>query len=356
MKKLVSIIIVNFNQNDYNPVIIDCLKTLTTQTYTNFEVIIADNGSDYELFLQLKKDLTQFEGEIRIQLIRIEQNLFFAGGNNKAIKNSAGDYVCLLNSDTEVNPNFIESMVNFLEEYPDAGFICPKIKAHKNKDILWYAGANIDLRNKKLIKIRGQWERDPLNLRYNKISETDFAAGTAVFVRRKVLAKIGLMDEIFFMYHEDPDWNIRAQRKGYRSFYVPTTFVYHKVSRQRKKKWALLNSYFVHRNLQILIWKHAKFSSLLIFYIIFFITNVIDLIAYLILSISPDFVYNYFYHQLNLPYKNKKHYNYAGYLRLKSLIQGFIIGFKRRIGRSCKKDLLKDYHFIIKHQKIINKL
>ncbi|MHA1729901.1 MAG: glycosyltransferase family 2 protein, partial [Promethearchaeota archaeon] len=48
MKKLVSIIIVNFNQNDYNPVIIDCLKSLTSQTYTNFEVIIADNGSDYE--------------------------------------------------------------------------------------------------------------------------------------------------------------------------------------------------------------------------------------------------------------------------------------------------------------------
>ncbi|GAH67190.1 unnamed protein product, partial [marine sediment metagenome] len=109
MKRLVSIIILNYNKHQYT---LDCLRSLTNQTYKNFEVILVDNGSEYNLFLKLKKELEYFKKLIEINVIRNKLNLFFAGGNNKAIKIANGEYICLLNNDTIVEPNFIENMVN----------------------------------------------------------------------------------------------------------------------------------------------------------------------------------------------------------------------------------------------------
>ena len=116
MENLVSIIIVNFNRNDYT---IDCLNSLKNQTYRNFEVILIDNGSKYEQYLKLRKEIAKFKKILNINLIRNNISLYFCGGNNKGIKNANGKYLCLLNNDTEVESNFIEKMVKFLEENID---------------------------------------------------------------------------------------------------------------------------------------------------------------------------------------------------------------------------------------------
>ena len=94
MNKLVSIIILNYNKYELT---IDCLKSLTNQTYKNFEVIIVDNGSKYQFFLNLKKELSNFKDKININLIRNKKNLYFGAGNNKAIKRANGYFICLLN-------------------------------------------------------------------------------------------------------------------------------------------------------------------------------------------------------------------------------------------------------------------
>jgi hypothetical protein len=282
--------------------------------------------------------------------------LFFAGGNNKAIKISRGSILCLLNNDTVVLPQFIEKMVEFLENNPRAGFICPKIKSFSNRKFIWYAGGNISLKYEKLIKIRGRWELDPSDQKYNEISVTDFAAGTSLFFKKELIEKIGMMDEIFFMYHEDPDWNLRAQKIGYKNYYVPTTTVYHKVSPSRGKRFALFNTYLIHRNLQILAWKNLNYLRILLFYVKYCIVNAFEVTSYLLLSAFPDILYQFLSRKLKLPYKNKKLYIYAAYLRCKSLGQGFIIGLRRRTHRSCGKYLIRDYNFIIKQQRIINSI
>ena len=227
MKKLVSIIIVNYNKNQDT---LDCLKSLKNQTYNNFEILLVDNGSEYNSFLELKKELKQFKDDLEIALIRNKVNLYFAGGNNKAIKIADGEYICLLNNDTVVSPDFIEKMVEFLEENSDAGMISPKIKVYKNKNYLWYAGAYVNLRKASVSRLRGRWEYDPQNQKYNKVMLTDYAAGTALFLKKEVIKKIGLLDESFFMYYEETDWNLRAKKKGYKIYYVPTTIIYHNVT------------------------------------------------------------------------------------------------------------------------------
>jgi len=324
MKKLASIIILNFNNYHYT---INCLFSLSKQTYPNYEIIVVDNGSKYELYLEFKNQLKQFDSKFKMNLIRNKYNLYFSAGNNKAIKEAKGDYICLLNYDTIVKPDFIEKMVDFLEKTPDAGMITPKIKIYKDKRILWNTGAYINFRSGIVIGNRGYLEYDPLNHKYNEIEPIDFAPGTAVFLKKDLIESVGLMDEIFFMYHEDPDWNFRAKKKGYVSYYVPTTIVYHDVSRIGDKKREIFNYHFFSRNSQIFVWKHAVFLDILIFYYIFSIMNF----------------------GLTFLYILKRKFKLA-FLQLNSMWQGFKIGVKRRTNRSCKKNMIKDYIFIKKIQ------
>ena len=96
MQKLVSIIIINYNSNVDT---IECLKSLRNQTYKDFEILLVDNGSKNDIFLNLIEGLKQFDHELTINLIRNENNLYFGAGNNKAIKMARGEYICLLNKD-----------------------------------------------------------------------------------------------------------------------------------------------------------------------------------------------------------------------------------------------------------------
>ncbi len=324
MGKLVSVIILNYNNYICT---LDCLESLTHQNYSNFEVILVDNGSKYNLFLGLKNQIKKFNDSLNLRLIRNNLNLFFVSGCNMAIKIAKGDYICLLNHDVIARPDFFEKMVDFLDSHPDAGMITPKIRVYKDKAILWNTGAYLNFKSAIVIGNRGYLEYDPQNLKYNNIETIGFAPGTAVFTKREVVEKIGLMDEIFFMYHEDPDWNLRAQMKGFKSYFVPTTTVYHNIPRIISEDRMRFNHHFFTRNSQILVWKHAKFIDILIFYYIFSIFN---------LGI-------FFLNVLTRKFKSIS-------IRLNSIWQGFRIGLKRRTNRSCKKNMISDYKYVRKIQ------
>ncbi|MFX1470412.1 MAG: glycosyltransferase family 2 protein, partial [Promethearchaeota archaeon] len=238
-----------------------------------------------------------------------------------------GEYICLLNNDTEVLPDFIEKMVDFLEKHPNAGMISPKIKLFPEKQYIWNAGNQINFRNASVGINRGYLEFDPDDQKYTEIESNDFAAGTALFVRKKYLEKIGLIDEIYFMYWEDPDWNFRAKALGYESYYVPTTIVYHKIPINDNMSFRrqIFNDYFFKRNKQIIVWKFASLKELIIFYLNFTQGTFFEIIKKLWHLAFPYLIIN-----------------------LKSLWHGFRIGLKRRTHRSCKKYLIKDYFYIQK--------
>jgi len=326
MEKLVSIIIVNFNNHKYT---IECLKSLRNQTYKKIEILLMDNGSKYDLFLKLKNQLEQFKNDLFIDLIRSESNLYFGAGNNKAIRRARGEYICLLNNDTEVLPDFTEKMVDFLEKNPHVGMISPKIKLFPDKDYIWTTGGQVDFRTSGVVTNRGYLKLDPEDQQYNKIEPIDFAPGTALFVRKNYLEKIGLIDEIYFMYWEDPDWNFRAKELGYESYYVPTTIVYHKIpiNRSLNDKRQIFNDFFFKRNKQIFVWKFATIKELILFYLKFSIAIFFEFIR-------------------KLRRKDIK----VLILNTISLWQGFRIGLKRRTHRSCRKYLINDFYYIKKLQ------
>lgn len=326
MEKLVSLILINYNDYKYT---IECLESLSNQIFKNFEVLLVDNGSKLELFLGLKGELDRFRNKLNINLIRIKNNLYFGAGNNKAIKMAKGEYICLLNNDTEVMPDFIEKMVDFLEKNPQVGMIAPKIKLFPRKELIWTTGGQVNFKSGEVVTNRGYLKLDPNNKMYNKIEPIDFAPGTALFVRKSYLEKIGLIDEIYFMYWEDPDWNFRAKKIGYESYYVPTTIVYHKIPilRSIHDKRQIFNNFFFKRNKQIFVWKFAPLKNLAIFYFKF------------IYGLSVEFIKYIFRKEFALLYTN-----------LVALWKGFRIGLKRRTHHSCKKNLIKDYYYVQKLQ------
>jgi len=329
MEKLVTIIIINYNSYKYT---IECLESLKSQNYKNFDVILVDNGSNYDIFQELKEKLEQFKNYLKINLIRSKKNLYFGAGNNKAIKMAKGEYVCLLNNDTEVMPNFIKEMVNFLEKNPQVGMIAPKIKLFPKKELIWTTGGQVDFNTGDVVTNRGYLKSDPENKMYNKIEPIDFAPGTALFIRKMYLEEIGLIDEIYFMYWEDPDWNFRAKKLGYESYYVPTTIVYHKIPilRSAYDKRQIFNDFFFKRNKQIFVWKFASLKEVAKFYYLLFHVLFFDSIRNL-----------------------KRKEFFILYLALVALWKGFRIGFRRRTNRSCKKQIVKDYKFAIKLQNLL---
>jgi len=324
MDKLISVIIINYN--NYIDTL-DCLKSLQNQLYKNYEIILLDNGSNYESYVNLKKVIKPYIKTLNINLFRNNLNVYFASANNKAINISNGTYICLLNNDTLVSDNYLEELINFYDKYPNAGMISPKIKVNDNKDYIWYAGAIINYRNVNIAKLRGFWEYDRSNDKYLNITKTDYAAGTTLFFKREIIEKVGFLDEIFFMYYEEVDWNLRAKKLGYHNYYLPKTIVYHKVPPLNNKQ-SLFKWFFTNRNSQIIVWKHSQRKDLLVFYIQFIKKNLKNL---------KNILRNCGYYIL--------------YIQIHSIYQGFRIGLKKRMNCSCKKHLVQDFKFISKNQK-----
>ena len=137
------------------------------------------------------------------------------------------DYVFLLNNDTVVDRELLDSLTAVAESNLQIGIVGPKICYYDQQDKLWYAGA----REQWLRRIPATVGLDQLDQgQYDQARETDYVYGTAMLIRREVLAAVGELDERFFAYHEDADFCLRARQAGYRCLYDPAGIVWHKVS------------------------------------------------------------------------------------------------------------------------------
>lgn len=247
----VSIITVNYNQTR---VTMDLLASLRKVTYPNYEVIVVDNASPDGDARRILKEHPE------VRLLESGENLGFAGGNNLGIRASSGEYIMLLNNDTEVDPGFLEPMVNKCLEDPGIGAVSPKIYFHHTPGMLQYTGltamSKLTIRNKGLgfgQMDHGQFDRD---------SETSFAHGAAMMVPRKVIREVGLMAEVFFLYYEEMDWGQRIRDAGYRIFYVHDAVVYHKESVSTGKE-SPLKTYYMNRARLIYLRRNVRGASCL---------------------------------------------------------------------------------------------
>lgn len=217
-----SIVIVSLNGEKVLPI---CMNALFKTNYKNFEVILVDNGSTDRTSEVVKT------GWKEVKIIRSEKNLGFAGGNNLGIRSAKGDCIVLLNDDTEVHPEWLNAFEEIFSKYNDAGILGCKLLYPDNKT-LQHAGGWIEPNG--LTHHFGYGEED--NGQYDYVKECEYVTGAAYAIKREVVEKIGLLDAKFFpIYFEEIDYCKRAQKKGYRIFYVPKAVVIHHESRTTNK-------------------------------------------------------------------------------------------------------------------------
>lgn len=254
VQPLVSVITLNWNGLE---VTTELLRSIQKHnTYPNIEVIVVDNASTVDPTPALS---LVYPG---LKLIRNQQNLGFSAGNNVGIRAAKGDYLFIINNDTEFTPGLIEGLLEVFSKYPDAGIASPKFHYFFHKGTIEYAGyqsVNIFTGRNGMI---GCKEKD--EGQYNEIMPTHYAHGGAMMVPRKVIEEVGLLHEGFFLYYEEFDWCNQIKKKGYKVYYQPKSLIYHKESMTTGKE-SPLKTYYITRNRILYMRRNVPLPGLLVF-------------------------------------------------------------------------------------------
>lgn len=253
----VSIITINFNGT---PVTADLLRSLEKITYPSIEVIVVDN-SNKELGHQLPIDFPW------IKYIETGENLGFAGGNNRGIEAATGEYLFLLNNDTEVDPGFLEPLIARFETDSKIGVVCPKILYFDEPDTIQFAGFSpISPITGRGFSI-GYLEKD--KGQHDTAMPTSRAHGAAMMFSREAFDKVGFMAVLFFLYYEEMDYCERFVRAGYSIWYEPASRIWHKESISTGKG-STLKTYYYSRNRLLYLRRNTFSSQRILMYLYYF--------------------------------------------------------------------------------------
>ena len=202
----------------------------TSQSRLNFELIIVDNGSSDNTATMLQ---TEFPAA---RLILNGRNDGFARPINRALRESQGRYMLVLNPDTIILPGAINELVNYMDSQPEVGVCGPKVL---NRDgslqkacrrgvsrpgaaFSYFSGLSSLFPHSKFF---GGYLLNYLD--ENEVHEVDGVSGSCMLIRRQVMQQIGLFDELFFAYQEDADYCFQAKKAGWKIVYLPTAQIIH---------------------------------------------------------------------------------------------------------------------------------
>jgi GT2 family glycosyltransferase len=255
MSSTVTVIILNWNGQEY---LAGCLPPLFAQTFTDFTVVVVDNGSTDGSVAFVRQRFPQ------VQLIENRVNLGFAAANNQAIRATQSEFVALLNNDTQVDRTWLAALVNALRADPGCGMAAAKMLLADQPGVIDSAGIAIDRTG----LAWGITESGP--------HEIFGPSGGAALYRRAMLDEIGLLDEDFFAYLEDVDLAWRAQWAGWRAVYVPEAVVLHRHS-ATSNRIPHLKSRLLGRNKIWLLAKNYPYPQVLWYLPLIFLYEILAL-------------------------------------------------------------------------------
>jgi GT2 family glycosyltransferase len=248
---IISILHFNNDKDTFN-----CLNSLLDLNLSgiNLKTYVLDNGSKQALELPTHKYDT-----LSLTVIRNPENSGFTGGHNLVfgkVEDMDFDYFMILNNDTIVEKNLLKELVVTIQK-EEVGAVVPKIyftrghEYHKDRysendlgKVFWYAGGYMDWDNV-ASKHRGVDEVD--HGQFCEEEEIGFATGACLLMRKKLIKKIGLFDEKYFLYYEDADLTQRIQKSGYKIFYNPKAILWHN-NAGSSSSGSALHDYYLTRN------------------------------------------------------------------------------------------------------------
>lgn len=227
----ITIVIVNFNVREY---LLDCLKSVYDHLSMSCEVIVVDNAStdgSVEAIKSLYPQVTLMENKV---------NKGFPAANNQAFEIAKGQYIFMLNPDAVLFEDTLSLLWKFMEEHPEVDIIAPRLLNSDGsfQQSVWRfptVGSIVAemLYLRPLLKSKNYADQD-----LTKTFAAESFSGAAIFFRRTVLGKIGLLDESLF-WIEDVDFCYRAAMAGLKCVYLPQATAVHHISKSAKKNYTV---------------------------------------------------------------------------------------------------------------------
>ncbi|MBN1933985.1 MAG: glycosyltransferase family 2 protein [Anaerolineae bacterium] len=281
-----SIVIVNWNVRD---LLRACLNSILSQarlvsqytwelvstTYT-CEILVVDSASSDDSAAMVEREFPA------IRLWASDANLGYAGGNNLGIGYSRGQYVLLLNPDTVVRPGALQTMTAYLDAHPDVGVLGPRLYYPGGTPLGETQSSRRRFPTFEIALIEStfleQWfPNHPALKRYRVLDqpddatcEVDWVTGACLLVRKTVIDQVGLIDENYFMYSEELDWQKRIRQAGWRVVYLPQAEVIHYEGKSSEQVAAFRDIRFQKSKILYFKRHHGKFVGEMIRYWLLF--------------------------------------------------------------------------------------
>jgi GT2 family glycosyltransferase len=254
---MVAVVIVNYNSaSDVER----CLKSLSKLSYKRFFTIIVDgaspDGSGELLRAQLSSE--------QVDVVLNPENSGFAASSNLGIRLALArdaQFVWLLNPDTEVDRESLNSLLEASSQYPEAAAFGSKVYYGSGhlpdsvkegaEEIIWCAGGSLEHVTQS-VEMRGNHEPD--RGQYDQDVECDYLPGCSLFIRSSVLEEVGVLPEEYFMYFEETEWCRQVRRTGGTLMFIPDSKVWHYTSDSKMQSPSTI--YYYNRN-QMLFWYRA---------------------------------------------------------------------------------------------------
>jgi GT2 family glycosyltransferase len=235
----------------------ECLRSLMGQTTENLRTVLVDNASS-------DGASSLFRGEFPgLVILRTETNLGWAGGNNLGIRHAiqhGAERIVLINNDAVADATLIERLNASGDAHPDFGILGPVVRDMDPPNDVQTDGFMFnDPKNRGFFRRRFVSLGESHPHEKPRVVETDVVMGCCFWLRKIVVDKIGLIDERYFLIHEETDYCLRAHRSGFKVGVLPESLVRHRKSpsfreaeRRAGKPWQV---YFDVRNLALLVSK-----------------------------------------------------------------------------------------------------
>ena len=232
------VVIVNYRVTD---LAIDCLHSVAKEVegVANTHVAICENGTGDDSAERIQGAIDDNGWASWCTLTALDVNLGFTGGNNAILRpamhsEERPEYVLLLNSDTIVRPNAFRALVDFMDANPTVGIAgsrledpdgTPQRSAFRFQSPLGEFEGNLKLGL--VSKLLHRWTVAPPVV--DHAFETDWVSGASMIIRRETMEATGLLDEGYYTYFDDIDYCLNAHKRGWPTWYVPTSRVVHLV-------------------------------------------------------------------------------------------------------------------------------
>jgi GT2 family glycosyltransferase len=257
--KSVSIVVLSYNSRED---LVECIPSLLSQTYQDFEIIVVDNASidKCEEFIRVNYP------EIRV--VQTGKNLGYPAGNNAGFQVAEGQYIVVLNPDTITDPEWLATLIKPLESDPTLTATTSKILIYSQKDRV-NTCSNI-IHHTGLTFCRGL---DKPADQFNNYQIVSAVSGCSFAIRSNMLKKINGFDPDFFLYQEDADLSWRIRFAGGKIMYVPESVIYHKF-RLSIAPW---KEFYLERNRYLILLKNFDLKTLLLLLPSLFVTEIVTM-------------------------------------------------------------------------------